>query len=94
MTHHRQSISTESVLELLEEMMQQQRDKCLTIARRLNPRLTPDDLMNPFDWPEVNTNPQFCWEDGLLAGLQSASAAISARYQRATDVAPQEPSVD
>jgi hypothetical protein len=36
--------------------------------------------MNPFDWPEVGENPQFAWEDGLLAGLQSAHAAVCAQY--------------
>lgn len=69
-----------ALLDLLDEMIVQQRAKCLKIARRINSRLTPDDLMNPFDWPEVATNPQFTWEDGLLAGLQTAHAAILARF--------------
>lgn len=69
-----------AVLELLDEMIMQQRDKCLRLARKLHPRLTPDDLMNPFDWPELTANPQFLWEDGLLAGLESAHAAICARF--------------
>ncbi len=73
------------ILESLDEMIVQQRAKCLKIARRINPRLTPDDLMNPFDWPEVNENPQFVWEDGLLAGLQSAHAAICADFKPALD---------
>ena len=68
------------VLEFVDEMIVQQRSKCLKIAHRINPRLTPDDLMNPFDWPEVAENVQFAWEDGLLAGLQSAHAAICARF--------------
>lgn len=71
--------SHDELLSLLESMMEQQRAKCLKIARRLNPRLTADDLMNPFDWPEVNEHPQFNWEDGVLAGLQSAHAAILAQ---------------
>lgn len=67
------------VLELLRTMIEQQRDKVLRIGRQLNPRLTPDDVMNPFDWPEVANNPQFSFEDGLLAGLISAHAAVSAQ---------------
>lgn len=70
----------DAILTLLDDMIVQQRSKCLKIAHRINPRLTPDDLMNPFDWPEVGENPQFAWEDGLLAGLQSAHAALCARY--------------
>lgn len=73
-------LNTAKALQLLDEMIVQQRTKCLKIARRIVPHLTPDDLMNPFDWPEVAENPQFVWEDGLLAGLQSAHAAICARY--------------
>ncbi len=75
------TITTEKVLEMLDELIVQQRGKCMKIARRINPRLTPDDLMNPFDWPEVNENPQFVWEDGLLAGLQAAHAAVAARFE-------------
>ena len=73
-------VQTEDVLKLLDQMIVHQRDKCLKIARRINPRLTPDDLMNPFDWPEVSNHPQFAWEDGLLAGLQAAHAAVCAEY--------------
>jgi hypothetical protein len=73
-------LSIDQILSLMDDMIVQQRAKCLKIAHRINPRLTPDDLMNPFDWPEVGENPQFAWEDGLLAGLQSAHAALCARY--------------
>ena len=76
--NRKKQFQTEEILKLLDDMIVQQRDKCLKIARRINPQLTPDDLMNPFDWPEVNENPQFIWEDGLLAGLQAAHAAILA----------------
>jgi hypothetical protein len=73
-------IAVDALLKLLDDLIVQQRSKCLRIAHRINPRLTPDDLMNPFDWPEVGENPQFAWEDGLLAGLQSAHAAVCAQY--------------
>ena len=78
---HRIELNREDLLRMLDEMIVQQREKCLKIAHRINPRLTPDDLMNPFDWPEVSENPQFIWEDGLLAGLQATHAAICARYK-------------
>jgi len=76
------SISTSKTLTLLDDMIVHQRQKCLKIAHRINPRLTPDDLMNPFDWPEVSNQPEFCWEDGLLAGLQAAHAAIAGTFVR------------
>ena len=66
------------VLQLLDGMIEQQRAKVLRIGQRLNPRLTADDLLNPFDWPEVASNPQFNFEDGLLAGLIASRTAIGA----------------
>ena len=74
-------ITTTAVLELLDEMIVQQRAKCLKIARRLNPHLTPDDLMNCFDWPELSQNPQYVWEDGTAAGLEAAHAAVSRQFR-------------
>lgn len=73
--------NAKAIVDLLDSMIEQQRQKCLRIARRLNPNLTADDVLNAFDWPEVNENPQFIWEDGLLAGLQSAHAAVCARLR-------------
>ncbi|MDX2177581.1 MAG: hypothetical protein SF028_14045 [Candidatus Sumerlaeia bacterium] len=70
-------------LELLQRMIEQQRAKVLKIARQINPRITNDDIMNPFDWPEVSNNPQFSFEDGLLAGLISADAALRAQARDA-----------
>jgi len=70
--------SLDRTLILLDGMIEQQREKLLKIGRRLNPKLTADDLMNPFDWPEVAQNPQFNFEDGILAGLISARMAIGA----------------
>lgn len=70
--------SLDRTLILLDGMIEQQREKLLKIGRRLNPKLTADDLMNPFDWPEVAQNPQFNFEDGILAGLISARTAIGA----------------
>ncbi len=81
MADEKPDITTQAAIELLDQMIVEQRAKCLKIARRINPRLTPDDLMNSFDWPEVNENPQFVWEDGLLAGLQSAHAALCASFR-------------
>lgn len=66
------------MLALIDGMIDQQRGKVLRIGQRLNPRLSADDLLNPFDWPEVANNPQFNFEDGLLAGLIAARTALGA----------------
>ncbi|HMZ51951.1 MAG TPA: hypothetical protein PK988_06770 [Candidatus Sumerlaeota bacterium] len=80
--------TAQEILSELDSMIVHQREKCLKLARRIVPHLTPEDLMNPFDWPEVATNPQFVWEDGLLAGLQSAHTAICAHLRAKRDSTP------
>lgn len=63
----------------LMQAIEQQRAKVLRIAREINPRLTPDDVLNPQDHPELVRDPIFNFEDGLLAGLLSAHIALRVR---------------
>ena len=60
----------------LDEAIAQQRAKVLALARRINPRLTDDDILSPMDFPELASDPQFNYEDGILAGLISAQAVL------------------
>ncbi|MBI5154450.1 hypothetical protein HZA57_04360 [Candidatus Poribacteria bacterium] len=61
---------------LLCAMIEQQRRKVLKIARSINPKMTEDDILDPHSFPEVSTNPQFAFEDGILAGLVAAQVAL------------------
>lgn len=67
---------------LFEEMIAQQRAKVLALARSIDPRLTPDDVLSPQDFPDLVADPRFNYEDGLLAGLISAQIAVRARLRR------------
>jgi hypothetical protein len=40
------------------------------------PNATPEDIRNPQDFSELLNDPLFNYEDGLLAGLLSAQAAL------------------
>lgn len=71
------------IVSLLEAMAAQQRQKVLEAARRVVPHLTPDDLLNPHDFPALQSAPEFHYEDGILAGLLSAQAALRALGKRA-----------
>jgi hypothetical protein len=64
---------------LLEEMIVRQRAKVLAVARRIEPTATFDDTLQPHDNPRIHANALFQFEDGLLAGLLAAQAAIRAR---------------
>lgn len=63
---------------LLEEMIAAQRKKLLDIARRIEPDLTPEDLLQPHNHPKVSANPDFNFEDGILAGYLAVRAALRA----------------
>ena len=66
-----------SINKLLEEMIILQEDKVLKIARELISHLTPEDIRNPQDFPELYNNINFNYEDGILTGYLSIKSAIS-----------------
>jgi len=51
----------------MEELHKQ---KVITLARRILPHLTAEDIRNPHDFPEL-TDPDWHFEDGQLSGVQS-----------------------
>ena len=67
--------------ELLERTIEQQRAKVLKLAREAVPNIGPEDVLNPFDFPELKAHPTFEYEDGILAGLISAQIAIRAELR-------------
>jgi hypothetical protein len=67
---------------LLLDMIEQQERKVLELARRIVPDLTPEDLRNPQDFPSLARDPEFNYEDGLLAGLRAAHMAVRAEFRR------------
>ncbi len=73
-----ESQSFEGIERCLVELIAHQEQKVVAFARRLRPGLTPDDVKNPHDYDELN-DPDFNYEDGLLAGLQTALSAVRRR---------------
>ena len=67
---------------VLEELIGMQRRRVLDHARRLNGRLTEDDVQQPQDFPELQGSPEWNYEDGILAGYQAAQAAIRAQLRK------------
>lgn len=66
----------ERLMRLLDQMIEQQRRRMWEIANRLHPGLSEDDLRDPHSFPQVNSRPEFTFEDGQLAGLISAQVAV------------------
>ncbi|HTO88103.1 MAG TPA: hypothetical protein VMR54_11335 [Thermoanaerobaculia bacterium] len=63
---------------LLDEMIDAQRLRLLEIARRIEPGLSPEDLLQPHDHPKISAHPDFNFEDGILAGYLAIRAALRA----------------
>jgi hypothetical protein len=71
-------MSPEELEQILDEMIDGQRRRLLALARRIEPELTPDDLLQPHDHPRLSTHPEFQYEDGILAGYLAIRAALRA----------------
>jgi len=63
---------------LMQELVEQQRSKLLALARCIVPNATSDDILQPNDFPALERDPHFRYEEGILDGLQAAQAALLA----------------
>ena len=70
----------QSAEQLAAEIEGLQKDKVFALARRLRPGLTWEDIRNPHDFPELG-DPDWQFEDGVLAGIQTVLTAIRARLR-------------
>lgn len=68
----------EQIIKQMEQMVNEQRKKLFAIARRFVPKITPEDLLQPQDYPELESHPEFRYEEGILAGLETALSALYA----------------
>lgn len=69
---------------LLIELVQFHQTQMLKSARRIVPQATQDDLLQPNDYPELEFNPNFRYEEGVVAGIQTVQTAIRA-YKKLMD---------
>jgi hypothetical protein len=76
-------MTTEDKLEqLFQELIEYQWKKVKSLGERINPKLTDEDLAQPHDFPELSSNPEWNYEDGVLAGYRSAHMAVRARLRK------------
>jgi len=74
-------MSAMEIEQLFEELIAQQRKKVFALARRLNPKLTEDDITQPHDFPELAGSPEWQYEDGVLAGYCAAQMAVRVKLR-------------
>lgn len=63
---------------ILNELIAEQQAKLLHLGRRRIPCLTADDILQPNDFPELELDPLFRYEEGVLAGMLSVQATLRA----------------
>ncbi|MES2344479.1 MAG: hypothetical protein V4494_00875 [Chlamydiota bacterium] len=63
---------------IFDELIEAQNKKIYACAERIVPRITQDDLLQPNDFPELETHPYFRYEEGILEGLMTARMAYLA----------------
>lgn len=71
-----QKPSWEEIDQLLQELVQFHQTQLLKSGRRIIPHLTPEDLLQPNDFQELEHNPYFRYEEGMLAGVQTVQMAL------------------
>ena len=65
-----------STEQLIQELIQHQQSKVLKVAREIVPDLTPEDIRNPQDFPELVADTMFNYEDGILTGYLTFQTAF------------------
>lgn len=67
---------------LLNDLILQQRSRLLLLAREIIPSITPEDLLQPCDFSELENHPYFRYEEGVLAGLLTVQSAFLAQNRQ------------
>ncbi len=70
---------------LLNEIVEGQKDKLLKMGRYIIPNLTTEDILQPNDYPELENNPLFRYEEGVLEGVQTVQMAWFAYINEGAD---------
>ena len=68
----------DEIKDLISELIAGQKKKLLKMGREVVPRLTEEDVLQPNDYPELENNPLFRYEEGVLEGLQTTEMAVFA----------------
>ena len=66
------------LLTLVKAMHEDQKKKLLQTGRDFVPHLTEEDVLQPNDFRELEENPHFRYEEGILAGIQMVEMALRA----------------
>jgi hypothetical protein len=69
----------------MHDLVTYQRQMLLNLGRRVVPNLTSEDLLQPNDYPSLESHPHFRYEEGILAGIQMVQSALQALQKRSDE---------
>lgn len=75
-----------SIEQMLDVLVEDHQKALLQLGRRIVPTLTQEDVLQPNDYPALENHPEFRYEEGLLAGLQTARMALRAMRRETESV--------
>ena len=64
------------IFELLNHLYADQEQRLMALGTSRIPGLTKEDLLQPMDYDELEGDPQFRFEEGVLNGIGEARAAL------------------
>jgi hypothetical protein len=68
----------EEIIVLLDQIAAAQQEKVLKCGRLFVPTLTAEDALQPNDYPILENNPHFRYEEGVLEGIHTVRSALLA----------------
>ena len=75
----------QKVAALFEDLESYQRARVLKTARKLDIRITSEDIFQPQNHPSLINSGPYNFEDGQLAGIVSARVAVIAELKKIFD---------
>lgn len=66
------------ILQVVDQIEKKQQEEMLKCATRIIPNLTEDDLLQPNDFLDLEHNPFFRFEEGVLMGVKTVQMALLA----------------
>ncbi len=71
----------DEIKNLLNVIIEGQQKKIYQLARQVKPNITLDDLLQPNDYPELENNPLFRYEEGVIEGVKTVQMALLALFK-------------
>jgi hypothetical protein len=74
-------LDNQEVQKELESLVQYHKKKLFEFGRRIVPYITPEDILQPNDYPELESHPEFRYQEGVLAGINEAIIVLRAVFK-------------